>query len=302
MTSVQTAGRAGNATKAQAANWPDRRLPVLHYLTAVAPPTDYLCGSLALVAGTVGDVIAQGDTGKTGAMLEMSLSIAAAGSEPVYDPLGVRPGPGRVVYYCAEDPDEQLHKRLRAITRDLTPDQLQVVEQHFELRSVCGAARSLDLCDHVDQDHIIATCTGARLIVFDTLARFHHADENSNPEMIPVIAGAERIAQATGAAVIFVHHLGKGAAADGGVSGALAARGASVIVENARWVLHMRRDPDRGDVEVREVKHNYGRGADLFRCRWERGVLTRYEPSARVTDISASRRASRTKAVSHGIV
>lgn len=271
-----------NAKAESVPTWPDRALPVLHHLTAVPPTTDYLFDGLALVAGTVGVMIAQGDTGKTTAALEIAIAVALAGTQPTFDPLGIGPrgasagAANRVVYYCTEDPDIQLHQRIQAATREVEANQLPIAAANLDLRTLCGAARSLDISDEGDQTHIIETCRGARLIVIDTLSRFHSKDENSNPEMMLVVAGAERIATATGAAVMLVHHLGKATANGAQTASALDARGASVIVENTRWCLHLRRNAERGDVEMREVKHNYGRGCEPFQCRWFGRVLKRY--------------------------
>lgn len=263
------------------AGGPDRELSMTHLLTAVPPPTDYVFGSLALVAGTTGGIVAQGDTGKSVFALEgaISLALAGTGGEP-FDPLCVRPVPAptrqgwRVVYYTTEDPDQQMHLRMHAITSALAAEQITTLARNFHIRSLHGASAPMRVTNTADQRRMIETCRGARLVVLDTLTRFHDADENSNTEMVQVVAAIERIARETGAAVIALHHIGKVAAGDR-ITSAHSARGASAITDNMRWVLHLARDPDNGDVRATESKHNYGRGSEPFALRWQDRVLYR---------------------------
>lgn len=260
---------------------PDRELSTVHMLTATPAPTDYLFGGLALVAGTTGGIVAQGDTGKSVATLELSISLALAGTggEP-FDPLCVSPVAAptregwRVVYYATEDPDQQMHQRVHAITSGLAAEQITTLARNLRVRTLHGAKFPMRVADPSDQRRIIETCRGARLVVLDTLTRFHEADENSNTEMVQVIAAMERIARETGAAVVALHHIGKVAAGDKSTS-AHAARGASAITDNMRWVLHLARDAESGDVIAVEAKHNYGRGSQPFGLCWQDRVLYR---------------------------
>lgn len=263
------------------ADGPDRELSMAHLLTATPPPTDYVFGSLALVAGTTGGIVAQGDTGKSVFALEgaISLALAGTGGEP-FDPLCVRPVPAptrqgwRVVYYTTEDPDQQMHQRVHAITASLSAEQITTLARNFHIRSLHGASAPMRVTNATDQRRIIETCRGARFVVLDTLTRFHDADENSNTEMVQVVAAIERIARETGAAVIALHHIGKVAAGDR-ITNAHSARGASAITDNMRWVLHLARDPESGYVRVTESKHNYGRGSDPFALQWQDRALYR---------------------------
>jgi len=78
---------------------------------------------------------------------------------------------------------------------------------------------------------------GQRIIIIDTMRRFHSADENSSSAMATLIAVLEEIAHKTGAAVLFLHHTNKAAlGGDGDNQGA--SRGSSVLVDNARYVLN----------------------------------------------------------------
>lgn len=50
---------------------------------------------------------------------------------------------------------------------------------------------------------------GIKLIVFDSLRRFHDGDENSSEKMTPVLDAFARLGNETGASVVLIHHLSK---------------------------------------------------------------------------------------------
>jgi len=77
---------------------------------------------------------------------------------------------------------------------------------------------------------------GARLVVVDTLTRFHSLDENDAADAKAVMAALERLAKLAGCAVLYLHHVSKNAAMNGMADLQQAARGSSVFVDNARWL------------------------------------------------------------------
>jgi hypothetical protein len=79
---------------------------------------------------------------------------------------------------------------------------------------------------------------GLRLIVLDPLARLHGIDENSNALNTALINAAERLAEATGAAVLIVHHISKAASRDGEIS-TNASRGGKALTDGARSALQL---------------------------------------------------------------
>jgi len=84
-------------------------------------------------------------------------------------------------------------------------------------------------------DWLIETATGARLIVIDTLSRFHMLDENESSDAKLLMRRMEHIAYKTGAAVLFLHHVNKGSVAAKTIDQQQAARGSSVLIDDARW-------------------------------------------------------------------
>ncbi len=89
----------------------------------------------------------------------------------------------------------------------------------------------------------------APLIVFDSLVRFHNAEENSSTGMAPVMEALKAIAGA-GATVLVLHHKGKGEAAD--------YRGSSEILAGVQVAYTLRKLPHaKGQVELVGIKNHY---------------------------------------------
>lgn len=182
------------------------------------------------LSGTVGALVAPGATGKSFWALEAAMAVAAPGA----DLLGIKPSAsGPVVYFAAEDPAPVLIRRIHAIGRHLSPDARFSVAENLTLEPVMG--RRMDLTDDQHLSAVVEYCQGVRLVVFDTLSRFHSRDENDNGAMSGLISRMEYIAAQTGAAVLYLHHTSKASALQGQGDMQQAARGASALVDNARW-------------------------------------------------------------------
>jgi hypothetical protein len=184
------------------------------------------------LAGTVGALVAPGATGKSFWVLEATMSIACtvAGG----DLIKLNPTrPGRVVYLAAEDPEPALIRRIHAIGGHLNEQARESIAKNLVVEPIMG--KRLDVMDNKHLDRIIEYCTGARLIVLDTLSRIHTLDENSNGAMAKLISTLEYVAASTGASVLFLHHVSKGSAREGQTDQQQAARGASALIDNSRW-------------------------------------------------------------------
>jgi RecA-family ATPase len=77
--------------------------------------------------------------------------------------------------------------------------------------------------------------TDRRLLILDTLRRFHACEENDSGAMAKVIGRMEAIAARTGCSIVFLHHSSKSAAMGGQGDQQQASRGSSVLVDNIRW-------------------------------------------------------------------
>ncbi len=273
-------------------------LDVVHMGRIAAKPLDFVLPGL--VAGTTGTLFSPGATGKSFLMLETALAIACA-DLPGADLLewgtmkdgGLRPG--RVLYIAGEDPPPVLHVRLHAIidaiARQHGPGLWRTeldAALRRNLRLIPTIGSKLDLLDERHVDVLRSSAEGARLIVLDTLSRVHTADENSNSAMAALVRNFERIASTTGAALIFLHHVAKAAAREQKGDEQHASRGASVLVDNARWgaalskmtkaeaeALQLDQDRRHHFVKLAIPKNNYSAPFDgAWFERRQGGVLT----------------------------
>lgn len=184
------------------------------------------------LAGTVGALVAPGATGKSFFALEAAMSVACG--VPGGDLLKLAPArAGRVVYLAGEDPAPALIRRVHAIGQYLSPAARQAIAENLTLEPIMG--KRLNIRNERHLARVIDGCEGARLLVLDTLSRLHQLDENSNGDMAALVSVLEHIASETGAAVLYLHHVDKGSAREGRTDQQQAARGASALIDNARW-------------------------------------------------------------------
>ena len=161
------------------------------------------------LAETVGALVAPGATGKSFFALEavMSIACSVAGGDLV----GLAPTHiGRVVYFAGEDPLAALKLRVHAIGQHLNPAAREAIAKYLTIESIMS--KRLNLMNDQHLAHTVEFCTGARLIVLDTLSRMHNLEENSNGDMAQLIATLEYIAVSVGASVLYLHHVSKGSA------------------------------------------------------------------------------------------
>jgi hypothetical protein len=119
--------------------------------------------------------------------------------------------------------------------------------------------QALDLYDAVSVDSFIAEVVplGLRMITLDTLSRaLGGADENSNTDIAVVMNNCERIAHATGAAVVVLHHTTK----DG-----QAYRGASALKNNTYGHLEISRDDDLIHFKIGRIKNTAEQAPRYFK-------------------------------------
>jgi len=199
----------------------------------IEPPEDLDFIWPGFLAGTVGALVAPGATGKSFFALEAAMSVAACGVAGA-DLVGINPmRAGRVIYLAGEDPRPALVHRLHAIGKHLSQPARKAIDENLMLVPIMG--KRLDVMDEAHLHHIIDYSAGARLIILDTLSRIHGLEENSNGDMARLVSALEHIAASTGAAVLFLHHVGKNSARDGQTDQQQAARGASALIDNTRW-------------------------------------------------------------------
>jgi RecA-family ATPase len=284
-------------------------IPVLHLndaFKAKLEPRDFVLPSLP--RGKVGLLAAAGGTGKSFWTLQACVQIASSGccnfdlSGAEMD--GGAEKIGSALLVSLEDESEDLTRRLISIKEHWQPDQERTdwiesiaEERLFQMLPLSGLGLSLfdDSCNPtviVDQVREHAqTMLNLRLIVVDTLRRSHDGDENNNGHMSKVLRMFEQLAKDLNASVLLIHHENK-AAMGNSDAGAGALRGASAIVDNARWVMRMQTmtqadaesrglsdDERKFWIRVTNEKTNYG---PIQREKWLQrvgdGVLVKNDP------------------------
>lgn len=194
-------------------------------------PIDYVLPGM--VAGSVGAIVSPGGAGKSMAALQIGATLA--GGPDLLNLSDMRSG--RVVYLPAEDPICTIEHRLHYLGKHLAPNERELVAQNLLIEPLIGLEP--DLMDGRWSDALTRAANGARLLILDTLRRFHSYDENDSGAMAAVVGRLESIAQKTGCSILFLHHTNKGAAFMGAGDMQQASRGSSVLVDNIRWQAYL---------------------------------------------------------------
>lgn len=148
-------------------------------------------------------VIGQTGSGKTFFSGDLAVHIA-----PGRPWRGKKVNPGLVVYAALEGPVSAENRFVAArdhaeIPKDIP---LRLTAGPINLRDPADAEALIQFIHTAEADHK-QKCVA---VFVDTLARaMHGGDENRSEDMGALIAGADAVRLATGAAVILVHHLGK---------------------------------------------------------------------------------------------
>lgn len=212
--------------------WP--ALDLSYCSTHEPPPLDFVLPGL--VKGTVGSIVAPGATGKSWFALQAAALVGAG-----LDLLGLsQVEQGGVLLLAKEDPAEVLWARTRALTSRMTAEQLEAWQENVVILPCYG--KPGDLMEQETSGEIVKLAEhvgGVRLILLDTLSKWHSGDENDRRDAARVMREMERIAQALGAAVVFLHHTNKSAALLGDGDKQQSSRGSSVFVDEARWVAFL---------------------------------------------------------------
>lgn len=226
-------------------------------LSTPAPgPTPFLVERL-IVDGAVGTILGPPKDGKTFLVLE--LAVAVATGSPALGRFAV-PKPGPVIVILEESGLEALHRRLDQLARGkgLRPDAL--ADLHF------AANARVRLDDPGWRERLLQAGRELRprLILLDPLARLKGAvDENAQKEIGPLLDFLRDLRDASGAAVVFVHHVGHNSSH---------LRGSSDLEAYWESRIALRRD-DRGIVEL-TAEHREAEGGLLLHYRLEPDTAT----------------------------
>jgi AAA domain len=199
---------------------------------ASIPPREWLYGT-RLIRRFVSVLAAPGGVGKSALALGQAVALATGRGF-----LGERVHHSVPVWVLnLEDPLDELHRRVAALMRLHRVPREALAGRLFlhsgrDRRVTMGMPEETGGIAHPDRAAIIAACrqSGIGLVVVDPFVKSHRLDENSNAQMDEAATAWAEVAEATGAAVLLVHHVRKGAAG-GDIDGA---RGAKSLTDAAR--------------------------------------------------------------------
>lgn len=241
------------------------RINILKAFETPPPEQDFIWPGF--LSGTVGALVAPGSTGKS--MFALQLACAVAGSEPGANTTGLHVAKhGPVLYINLEDPPSEIERRLHALG-----SRFDMVARESIAKNLGVAARvgmPADLMNEKFMRMLLKAGADKRLIIIDTLSRAHGLDENDNGAMARLVARLEMVVRKTGASLLYLHHTSKTAVLGGQGNMAQAARGASALIDNARWcgnLMKMTSD------EAETLRESSGLGIGEAR----RGFFVRYE-------------------------
>lgn len=193
---------------------------------------------------TVGALVSPGGAGKSWLALEIAIALASG-----HDIAGLWTRPDRslplvqgpTTYLAAEDPPEILQHRLHSLHNYLPKTKWKAVADSVTIVPLVGSMSDLQLISENGTsnqkavDQLRRWSTGQRLVILDTIRRFHAANESASQPMSRLLNCLENCAKDTGAAVLYLHHISKFAAWNDRGDEATASRGSSVLTEHARW-------------------------------------------------------------------
>ncbi len=256
-----------------------KRLDLRNAFSQQPLPLDFVLPGM--IAGTVGALVAQGGAGKSWIALEMGIAVAGG---PDLLEMGIS-SHGNVLYLPAEDPTLAIKHRLYA-ARMAVAGSIDRLAEALEIVPLMG--RAVDLMVPAWSDAIQRMAEGKRLVIIDTLRRFHSADENSAGEMARLLGILEHICAQTGTSILFLHHTAKSAALNGAGDVQQASRGSSVLVDNVRGgqfnlsgmseaearALGVELEDRKGFIRLVQAKANFGAPMpDQWFRRIEGGLL-----------------------------
>jgi RecA-family ATPase len=209
----------------------DKPIDILASIANPLPVFDYVLPNMA--AGSVGALVSPGGAGKS--ILALQLASQIAGGP---DLLGIgQLTSGPVVYLPSEDPPLAIQYRVKALGQYWSIDERQVVAANVLIHPLISSCRNI--MDPEGYARLRQFAEGRRLMLLDTLRRFHVEEENASGAMSQVLGRLEAIAAQTGCSIVFLHHTSKGAALAGGGDQQQASRGSSVLTDNVRWQAYL---------------------------------------------------------------
>lgn len=164
-----------------------------------------------------------------------------------------------VLMLCAEDDDNQLHRRFDHLLRRLAIghplEKIELLKRNLHIKSLVGMSTLMTSTDpntrEVGSTKLVAQLIAEAkqipdlvLIIIDPASRFRGGDENAAEDTTRFVQALERIAKELGVTVLVAHHSNKGAfsASEQNQS---ASRGSSALTDGVRWQMNLMTFSDR---------------------------------------------------------
>jgi RecA-family ATPase len=211
-----------------------KNIDIISALSVPPPDLDFVLPGF--VAGTVGSLVSPGGAGKSFLGLQIAVQIAT-GTDCLG--WGLSLNRGRVLYLASEDPEVALVRRIHALGEFIAPEVRKTLCENFVLSVPKGFYDKIDLLSPPTEHQLAEHAQGFRIVILDTLRRFHSGNENDASAMARLVSSLENVAYETGATILFLHHASKYAALNGSADEQQASRGSSVLVDNVRWQSYL---------------------------------------------------------------
>lgn len=214
---------------------------------ATRPPVRRWLLASILPLGKVALLVAPGGTGKS--FFTVSLALSVVTGQPAFGGLAVGERGGVLLLYAEEDTAE-LHRRFHHVAAAMLADAddreglVHRLENDLFVRSMAGQDNRLTVkigheilaTDYVDR--LLQTALevpNLKLIVIDPASRFRGGEENAAEDVTRFVEMLERLALATGATVLVVHHANKASMVAGMAPSQATSRGSSAFTDGVRW-------------------------------------------------------------------
>jgi RecA-family ATPase len=245
---------------------------------------DYVWDGFEL--GTVGCLFSQSGVGKTQFILEASFAIATAGISKSTDLLKINSCKrGKVFYFNNEDSSTNLGNRYVRINQEIK-DRLyknfnkEVIDEYKESidnnLEIFSVLERTDLLQEQNINSFIKTFNlyqNVRLIIFDTVNKFHSGDENSSSDMTRLMNNIGVISRNTGASVMILHHITKESIKNNYADKQHASRGSTVLVDNSRYCASLKWEEKSNNVIFSTSKQSNEPTVAQILKRTDYGVL-----------------------------
>jgi RecA-family ATPase len=254
--------------------WTAAQLSPRRFFENEPAPFNFIIPGL-LAKGIVGFIYGEGGAYKSLAALWLVVQRAVGNLDCSQKWLGkfdIQPG-GKSIFFSAEELDADLHHRVSSIVKsahDIRPEiSLELITNAISENCMIVSREhwiqdgEIFLVDETGKatkkfHSIVETIKlfGADLIVLETLSRISGADENDNAMAARTVGVLESLRDATSASILCVHHTSKmnrGGKTD--THGQNSLRGASALMDNARFGLWFKALPKKNGIAMVEI-HN----------------------------------------------